>query len=148
VPAEYVFGLRRVELRAREGLVGHPFGGYLPGERAVVLYSVPREWRVQTLQDYQRRSMRAYGAAIDAVDGGWRVWWSEDSRLEQWFAYIVLFHELGHHFDRQYRRRRGEARGRRQGEIVADVTAVRIFRALMKEVARRKRLRAARERPA
>lgn len=143
VPLEYVVGLRRIELRAREGPVGRPYAAYWPDERAIVVYSVPREWHVEHLADFERRSMRWHGAVVAPVDGGWRVYWSESARLERWFAFIVLFHELGHHFDRQYRRRRGRTGGRAYREAFADRAGLQLFRALWREIDRLKRVRAA-----
>jgi hypothetical protein len=143
VPLEYVVGLRRVELRAREGDVGRPYATYWPDERAIVVYSVPRTWECRYLADYERRSMRRYGATVGRANSGWRVYWGERSELEQWFAFIVLFHELGHHVDRQYRRRRGRVRGRSYKESFADRTGIRIFRGLWREIDRRQKARAA-----
>jgi hypothetical protein len=142
VPLEYVVGLRRVELRAREGAVGQPYAAYWPDERAIVVYSVPRTWEPRHLADYERRSMRRYGATVAQTQRGWQVYWNESSELDLWFAYIVLFHELGHHFDRQYRRRRGGVRGRPAQESSADQISRRVFRGLWREIDRRKKARA------
>jgi hypothetical protein len=143
VPVEFVVGLRRIELRARNGPVGLPYAEYRPDERAIVVYSVPREWRCEQLADSARRSMRRHGALVTRADGGWRVYWSESARLDRWFTTVVVFHELGHHFDRQYRRRRGWTRGRRYSEAFADQTVAHIFRAFRREMDRLKRARAA-----
>lgn len=44
VPIEYLNGLARIELRARSAEVGQPYAWYLPGERTILLYSLPLEW--------------------------------------------------------------------------------------------------------
>ncbi len=42
LPVDYVYGLRRVELRGRTSEeIGDPYGYYLNGEKTIVLFSVP-----------------------------------------------------------------------------------------------------------
>jgi hypothetical protein len=38
VPVEYFYGLSRIELRARQGKIGDPFGAYGRDEKAIILY--------------------------------------------------------------------------------------------------------------
>jgi hypothetical protein len=135
VPAEYILGLRRVELRARVGPVGQPYGLYQPAERVVLLYSLPLDWDVHFISGFDRRTMQAQGAVVECTGTPWRVQWGDGSRVDRWFARYVLLHELGHHFERQYRRRRGETRGRRwDEETVAEITRVRLDRLLGREL--------------
>ena len=142
VPPEYVHGLRRVELRARQGPVGEPFAEYRPGEKAVVIYSVPTVWERRSIPGYMQGSMRRFGAHLENRGDEWRVRWDNDlSGLAFWFAYIVVFHELGHHFAEQYRRRRGRIGGRPYREADADARARRIFHAFMKHLKSRRRSR-------
>src|SRR4051794_39050606 len=56
VPGEYALGLRRVELRARQGPLGQPYAEYLRGEKVVVIYSVPTQWELRSIPEVQQRS--------------------------------------------------------------------------------------------
>ena len=141
VPSEYVLGLRRVELRARQGTLGHPYAEYRRGEKVVVIYSVPTQWEMRSIPEYEQRSMSRFGAHLERRGDSWLVRWDDLEKLAFWFAYIVLFHELGHHFSDQYDRRKGRIRGRPYREAFADATARRIFRAFAKRMKSRRQSR-------
>jgi hypothetical protein len=134
IPSEYAHGLRRVELRARQGPLGQPYAEYRRGEKVVVIYSVPRQWEMRSIPEYEQRSMSSFGARLERRGDSWLVQWSDLEGLTFWFAYVVLFHELGHHFSDQYHRRRGWINGRPYREAFADGTARRIHRALLKRM--------------
>jgi len=139
VPSEYVHGLRRVELRARERPVGKPYAVYRRDENVVIVYSVPTEWSRRFIPDYEQRSMRRFGAHLERRADLWFVRWDDLQGLGLWFAFTVLFHELGHHFSDQYHRRRGWIFGRPYREAFADATARRIYRAFVKRMKSRSR---------
>jgi len=134
VPGEYAHGLRRVELRARQGPLGQPYAEYRRGEKVVVIYSVPTQWELRSIPEAEQGSMRRFGAHLERRGDAWLVRWDDLEGLTFWFAYIVLFHELGHHFSDQYHRRRGWIFGRPNREAFADATARRIHRALLKRM--------------
>ena len=55
IPIEYLYGLRRIELKPRlNNEVGNPFGLYLPSEKTIRLFSLPTEWRLKHLSDSLR----------------------------------------------------------------------------------------------
>ena len=139
VPGEYSHGLRLVELRARQGPLGQPYAEYRRGEKTVVIYSVPRQWEMRSIPGYEQRSMSRFGARLERRGDSWLVHWDDLEKLAFWFAYIVLFHELGHHFSDQYHRRRGWIGGRPYREAFADGTARRIHRAFVKRMRSRRR---------
>jgi len=139
IPSEYAQGLRRVELRARQGPLGHPYAEYRRGEKVVVIYSVPRLWEMRSIPEYEQRSMSRFGARLERHGDAWLVQWDDLEGLSFWFAYVVLFHELGHHFSDQYHRRGGWISGRRFREAFADATARRIHRALLKRMRLRRK---------
>ena len=128
VPPEYVHGLRCIELRARQGPVGYPYASYRRSEKVVVVYSVPTEWEHRSIPEYEQRSMRRHGARLENRGDAWVVRWDDPEGLAFWFAFIVIFHELGHHFAEQYRRRKGAVHGRAYEEADAYARARRIYR--------------------
>ena len=136
VPAEYLYGIERIELRARPGeWIGRPFAYYLPDEKAIILYSLPLSWM------YEKRPEEAFLArmqrffAFVSVRGSetWVVWPNREV-LAVWYFIEVFAHELGHHFRTQYRIRRGSQRGRRHEEFVADLHSARFYDALVKRL--------------
>lgn len=141
VPAEYVLGLRQIELRARQGPVGQPYAEYSPSEKTVRVYSVPMTWERRSLPEFEQRSMRRFGAHLENRGDAWLVRWGNVEGLSTWFAFIVLFHEPGHHFAEQYRRRRGRIHGRRFFESDADARARHILRAFIKRLRPNRRVR-------
>ena len=145
VPGEYAHGLRRVELRARQGPLGKPYAEYRRDEKVVVIYSVPTEWKLRSIPEWEQRSMHRFGADLEHRGDSWLVRWNDLEGLAYWFAYVVLFHELGHHFSDQYHRRKGRIFGRQYREAFADATARRIHRALLKRLRSRRQSRVAKE---
>ena len=145
VPSEYVHGMRRVELRAREADVGMPYAEYRRDEDVIIVYSVPTEWSRRFLPEYEQRSMRRFGAHLERRADSWVIQWQSLEGLGFWFAFTVLFHELGHHFADQYHRRKGRILGRPYREAFADATARRIYRSFRKRM--KSRFRAGRVEP-
>lgn len=133
-PRSYTRDLRRVELRARSSaIVGDPFAEYRPGERAIVLYSLPLSWTWEGLVREPRvaASMRRARASVTFDGDRLTVHWPSQTRLGFWFWWHVLNHELGHHYRFVNRGRRGVAAPPRE-EAVADVHSRRLFRAFVR----------------
>ena len=112
VPGEYLYGLARIELRARQAAAGNPFAVYWPDEKAIILYSLPPQWLWPSgvLNSRLARRMRSFFAVLSPTPGGLQVAWRARWCLALWFYTEVLAHELGHHYRHQYRYRRRAAR--------------------------------------
>jgi len=129
VPVEYLYGLSRIELRARKSEeVGRPFGSYLVDEKAILLYSLPIQWVWQpTLSAEARSSLRGFLAEVTDSDKGTLITWHSEIFLGLWFFVTVFAHELGHHYGNQYRSRRSLAMARRHEEWLANLHSKRFF---------------------
>jgi hypothetical protein len=120
LPVEYLYGLSRVELRARHRpAVGEPFGCYWPDERAIVLYSLPPIWYFRSLTRSLRASLEKFYAIIDPQGDGFRISWRDEAFMALWFYCEVFVHELGHHFVEQYKSKNSRIGSRRHEELVA-----------------------------
>jgi hypothetical protein len=130
VPEKYLHGLGSIELRARNGPIGLPFGRYTPGDRQIWLYSLPLEWRVAEIGEGVAASLTKYGAEVSKSEGGYVVTWPEPARalMGLWFFNTVVGHELGHHFNNQYKSRRTPIRGLDYQELHATLHGDRIAR--------------------
>jgi hypothetical protein len=135
VPVEYVYGLRLIELRARQNSVGLPFAFYRPGERKIVIYSVPPVWEFELLPPSLRRSLKRFHAAIADSPARTmsRITWNPPEFRTVWFAAEVLAHEFGHHLRFQYRHKNGRFGRRVDEELVAQLHSERFMK---KEIAR------------
>ena len=136
VPAEYLYGIDRIELRPRPSeWIGKPFASYLPGEKAIILYSLPMAWMYEKRPEeaFLARMQRFFAFVTEHNSATWVVWPGPEV-LAVWYFIEVLAHELGHHFRNQYRIRRGSARGRRHEEFVADLHSARFYEALVKRL--------------
>jgi hypothetical protein len=139
LPAEYLYGLSRIELRARQGPeIGRPFGWYWEDERAIVLYSLPTVWRLPGITRDFARSLRRFYADFKIEDGAVVVSWRADAIMGLWFYCDVVTHELGHHFAQQYEGKNGRLRGRRFEELIANLQAKRFTEKLFKDYKLRK----------
>lgn len=126
IPVEFLYGLSRIELRARElPLIGAPFGSYWVDERAIVLYSFPPVFHCRTLSGDFHRSLDRFHAAIESHPKGFTVSWPEPAMMAVWFYSFVFTHELGHHFVEQYKSKNSRIRSRKAEEFVADLHAKR-----------------------
>lgn len=140
LPVEYLYGLSRVELRARQGdEIGRPFASYWTDERAIILYSLPRAWRFRSMSPEFMRSLAKFHAGFRFEDDTIVVSWSEASLMSLWFYCDVFTHELGHHFVRQYRSKNRRGGSRRHEELVADLHARRFTDELLAAYTARKR---------
>jgi len=126
VPVEYIYGLYRIELRARDlPLIGSPFAWYWVSERAIVLYSLPPVLRFRWLSTEFRRSLNRFHADIQSDGKAFTVSWREPDNMSLWFYSYVFTHELGHHFVEQYKTKNSRIQSRNAEELVADLHAKR-----------------------
>jgi hypothetical protein len=121
LPHEYVYGLRRVELRARSGnTVGGPFGYYSNREKTIVLYSVPAEvWPLPDKPDRSYDLYEVFGAQVETRNPAAIRWLCLMDAAFFLYRYVLL-HELGHHHDNQYRCRNRYPASRAAEEGSAD----------------------------
>lgn len=140
-PAAYIYGLRGVELRARQGEIGEPYGVYLRDERRIRLYSCPpRIWgfTAQAWPNHKGVLSRGARRVADQGDTG-RVLIEWNNPGELWVVYIrILFHELGHHYVNQYRSSRGRPGTRRRNERLADLHDRKIYTNLIRRIDKRR----------
>ncbi len=128
VPLPYLNNLTAVECRPRSGAVGKPFGAYLVSERRIILYSVPaEEWRFSKKFEASIPAYRSHGAQVNVDDKGFRVTWPNPAKLEILFV-ETLFHELGHHYNFTYRRRRKVPSEKIAQESIADAHITKIWK--------------------
>lgn len=131
VPIEYLYGLTAIELRARqEKIVGQPYGLYRPGEKCIILYSLPMEWQWTNISALAISKMRAYGASVIENENRVTVVWGSRLQLAIWFFSDVLAHELGHHYRNQYQISLGGRGAVPHEEWVAELHAGRIEKAM------------------
>jgi hypothetical protein len=141
VPAAYIYGLKAVELRPRQGEVGAPYGAYLPRDRTIWLYSCPPEtWQFTAEAWPDHTGILSYGARLAAhQEDPARVLVEWDDPDGVWKSYIhTLLHELGHHYVNQYRSSRGRPSSRKREEGLADLHYTKILDTLMRMRARRR----------
>ena len=141
VPVEYIYGLDRIELRARKGsrIGKHPFAEYWRDEKAIILYSLPMNWIVDSMPTGRRQSVESFGAEVQCKGKEWNVRWLSEAGLTMWFFTEVFLHELGHHFAEQYKKKRGRIRGRKFNELNADLHAIRLSRDVFKRLRQREK---------
>jgi hypothetical protein len=134
IPAEYLYGLARIELRARRtAAVGQPFGCYRRDEKVLILYSVPpRVWRFPSVRSDFCRSLEACYGAFTQREGHIEIIWPDDAFISLWYYAHVFTHELGHHYVEQYRHKNGRVGGRLFNEFIAEMHARRFTEQLFK----------------
>jgi hypothetical protein len=132
IPLEYLYGLKRIELRPRASKVGEPYAYYEPPTRSIVLYSLPRLWTTDRIFRRERERMESFGAEVTREGHAYRVHWPPESGLAVWFFTDTILHELGHHFAEQYKKKRGLIKGRGFREAHAELHAFRLTRACVK----------------
>ena len=133
IPIEYLYGLRRIELRGRLNKeIGRPFGLYSPGEKVITLFSLPLTWQLTNPGSWLRHSLPKFHAQITHEEDKIHVKWPEESIMSLWFYCEVFTHELGHHFRARYWRKNGGYGSRSHEEFVAELHARRFTNALFK----------------
>jgi len=145
LPIEYLYGLKRIELRPRKNSrIGCPFGEYQWDERVIRLYSLPLEWNLDYFDKELLDSITKYHKNIGPAESGERliyVKWPEEPMLGMWYYSYVLTHELGHHFNEQYKAKKKRLQTFRHEEMVADLHSKRLTAELHKELERRVKAR-------
>ncbi len=126
IPEKYIYGLARVELRARAGEIGKPFGLYQPRDKAIYLYSLPTTWHLPSIGKGLLASLQQYYAQIEQKENEVIVHWPCEPILMLWFFLEIFAHELGHHYRNQYRSKRKISLRRLDKELVANLHARRI----------------------
>ena len=106
LPIEYLYGLRKIELLPRSAEVGSPYALYRPGEKSIQLYSQPMTWSTNNIDfSYAKRLRDHWDAEVDTQEDTTTISWPSRERRELWFFMEVLMHQLGHHYQNQYRTR-------------------------------------------
>ena len=124
VPIEYLYGLRRIELKPRPNNdVGNPFALYSPSEKTIKLFSLPREWKLKHLNNSIRYSLEKFHAEITEDEELIVVRWRNVEVMCLWYYCDVFAHELGHHFKTQYYHKNGGFGSYRDQEFVAELHA-------------------------
>lgn len=120
LPKEYIYGLKKIELRPRPGKeIANPLAYYRSGEKTIFLFSVPKGiWKFDKIGNTGYYEL--HGAAITTnADSSVTVVWKD--RLDLAFMYYVVFlHELGHHYQHQYRTKKGIPNSSASREKFAD----------------------------
>jgi hypothetical protein len=125
---DYLNGLKRIELRPRTSeQVGKPFGFYLRSERLIVLYSMPATWTIPAGAVGLFEVVAWFGASVTPADGNCIIEWCSLTDLAQFMYCWVFQHELGHHHDWEYRRKRSLPKTRKSMETSADLHAGRLM---------------------
>ena len=105
LPKEYIYGLKQVELRPRPNSgIGNPLGLYRRSEKKIILYSAPKNsWDFDKLGQGAQDYYELHGATVlKESNSSVKVVWKEVIDLAFLF-YTVFLHELGHHYQHQYR---------------------------------------------
>ena len=104
LPPEYIYGLKSVELWPRAGRVGFPLGVYLRPDKTIIIYSVPKKpWVFDSLGQGTQNYYEMNGVIITKGEGhSVTVEWTKWVDLAFVF-YNTFLHELGHHYQFQYR---------------------------------------------
>lgn len=127
IPEKYLYGLSKVELRAREGEIGEPFGDYRD-DSSMRLYSLPLVWRMTSWSEGGLKGYAEYNARVERHDSEVIVHWPDARDLSFWFYFSVFAHELGHHFRNQYKSKRKIWGRARDEELVAETHRIRVQR--------------------
>jgi hypothetical protein len=126
IPGKYLYGISRIELRARETkAIGEPYGVYLLDEKAIILYSLPGEWELEYLRSTREDELRQFGAIVSTSGLISSIRWTKPRQLSRWFFSCIFTHELGHHFRNQYKQRRKVSTDKDE-ELVADLHSDRL----------------------
>ncbi len=120
LPLELWHGLKRIELRPRQGEVGMPFASYSRSAKIIRMFSLPEVLELESIPQFDLMLMEGSDARIEKTETGLRVHWDDPRGMGFWFFYSVFVHELGHHHRIQYPAKRGLPHRRREEEFLAD----------------------------
>jgi hypothetical protein len=120
LPVELYYGLRLIEMRARPGSVGRPFGEYSRASKTIWLYSLPLTIQLPFISPRQRQLFKVSEATIEQQPDGYTVSWEDSFSMGFWFYYDTFVHELGHHHRFQYPSKTGRPGRVADEEFMAD----------------------------
>lgn len=126
IPVEMVHGLRSIELRPRNHEVGGPFAQYRVKAKSIILYSVPHSWEFNAFYPSLAREVGNAGAEVTHDGSRMRVAWPDEDRLRLWYFFDVFGHELGHHFNNQFKHKNGRSSDRRAAERFAELNSAKL----------------------
>lgn len=134
IPIEYLYGLRKIELRSRSNNeIGRPFAHYSGAQKTITLFSLPHEWKFQHPNwDFCMSLLKFHPKIIEEEDS-LIVRWKNPKAMSLWFYLDVFTHELGHHFRMQYRHKNGALGRYKDEELVAELHARRFTDAMIKK---------------
>jgi hypothetical protein len=126
LPIEYFYGLKEIELRARPGEIGKPFGKYSRYAKKIILFSVPeKQWDITNPSQGLIDALNRYNAKIIKTENGIIVEWEDDFLLFMFYL-SILFHELGHNYVNQYKNKRKPPLDVNLNEFFADAQVVKL----------------------
>jgi len=130
IPPEYLYGLKGIELRAREGKPGKlkwgsTLGLYLPDEKIIWLYSFPTQGSIEGASLQEVRNEFGYSINICKVGDHVEFNFVNIIGLRHRFARTLL-HELGHHFVEQYHCKNRRIKSWADEELIASMHMSRI----------------------
>jgi hypothetical protein len=130
IPPEYLYGLKGIELRAREGKPGKlkwgsPLAFYLPDEKTIWLYSHPTQGTIEGASLKEVREEFGCFSTLCEVEGHIEFNFFEIIGLKFLLARTLL-HELGHHFVEQYHCKNPRIKGWEDEELIASIHGSRI----------------------
>jgi hypothetical protein len=137
IPLKYLYGLHAIEMRARQdNRIGDPFGKYSIEDKIIILFSLPLEWqlegaKIDSLPEFILRCQLCK-AEITESERGVTIKWSDKTWLSFWYYMEIFTHELGHHYNIQYRHKKGRFGKIAHEEFVEDLHARRIISAYFK----------------
>jgi hypothetical protein len=126
IPPEMLHGLRSVELRPRNHEVGNPFAQYRSKAKSIILYSVPHSWEFDAFYPSLAREVGDAGAEVTREGKRMRVAWPDEDSLRLWYFFDVFGHELGHHFDYQFKHKNGRSPDRSVAERFAELNSAKL----------------------
>jgi hypothetical protein len=120
LPEGVTYGLRSIELRARNHRVGSPFACYRGRDRSILLYSLPREWKCRFSFSALIDEVKEYGAVVKPTKPTPTIVWTRLKDLKRWYSYDVLAHDVAHHFRRHFLHKNGHLGREWEEERVVD----------------------------
>ena len=126
IPIEMLHGLGSLELRPRNHEVGSPFAQYRSRARSIILYSVPHSWEFDAFYPSLAIKVGNAGAEVTREGKRMRVVWPDEERLRLWYFFDVFGHELGNHFDYQFKHKNGRSSDRRVAERFAELNSAKL----------------------
>jgi hypothetical protein len=121
LPPELYYGLRLVEMRARQGKCGDPYAYYFPRSKTIWLYSLPPVLEFDQLSERSREIFEEFPKTVVEPRGScWRISWETNGARAYWFFCRIFCHELGHHHHMQYPAKTGHPKRMLEEELLAE----------------------------